>query len=501
MAARILTDGLDIALARASLYEFIKYGWEELEPGTPFVDGWHIRVVADEAQKVLEDWEECARRTRVTPAVAQDTVINVPPGTMKTLIVSVFAPAWMWLRCPWWRAIYASGNPRTMVKSSTLCRDLIDSDWYQQSFHPEWTWANDQNAKTYYKNTMGGFRQSISVGQKVTGDRADFLGVDDPLDATDSESNSKVARDAVLFWWDQAFYNRVNDSVRSKRLVIMQRLHEDDLAGHLKKAGTASFLVLPMEYDPKRPDPRDIRTTAGELLFPARFPPEVLVAERKRLGSWGYAGQHQQDPVPAGGGMFPREWWRFWTQGTQKTAGPRPEGCTALPPKRLPEFSMLTMSVDANFKEGPTSDFVAITVWGCSGPDHFLLYCWRDRCGMNGTLKAIREALRLFPDITRTLVEEAANGAAIIETLRAEVSGVIAIKPEGGKEARAAACQPTIEAGNVYLPEGAPYLEDYLTEFTKFPKGSNDDMVDSTTQYLNDAQNSDVRRLEMLSQM
>lgn len=489
-----------VELCRRTLSEFIASGWHVLEPGNPFVDGPHIKIIADYVQAILEDWEQSTTSaTRPPPLLPQDHVINVPPGTMKSLIVSVFAPAWMWLRCPWWRAIYASSGDSVALRDSVKCRMLIDSEWYQTSFKPSWKWADDQNAKGNYKNTMGGFRMATTTARKITGERADFLGVDDPLDATDAESNSKAARDAVLFWWDQAFYNRVNDSVRSKRLVIMQRLHEDDLAGHLKKSGTAVSLVLPMEFVPERADPLDWRTIPGELLFPARFPESVLAQERKRLGSWGYSGQMQQDPVPAGGGMFPAAWWRFWTVGKHQAAGARPQGCASLPPRALPlKFDSLTMSVDCNFKDAATSDYVALEVWGRLGADSYLLHLFHERCGLVGTIAAIRAAHEAFPDIYSIVVEEAANGFAVVELLRSEIAGIIAVKPIGGKEARAAAIQPQIEAGNVFLPEDASWTHDFIAEFSKFPKGSNDDMVDACSQYLTFEHNSDLRRLEAL---
>lgn len=502
LSPNILNDPLDVEVARRSLYDFIRLGaWDVLEPGTPYVDGWHIRVVCDAIQEVLEDWAH--PNTGVIPdkikRTAQNTVVNIPPGTMKSLIVSVFAPAWMWVRFPHWRAIYSSANPRVALRDSVKCRDLIDSDWYQKSFRPTWQLADDQNAKGYYKNTEGGFRQAVSVGQKITGDRADFLGVDDPLDAMDADSNSKTARDACLYWWDNAFCNRVNDLQRSKRFIIMQRLHEDDLSGHLLKQASTAHLILPMEFDPERADPRDPRTLPGELLFPARFPESVLVEERRRLGTWGYSGQMQQAPVPAGGGMFPFGWWRFWSRMSTTVAGPRPEGCTSLPPRRLPaHFSSLTMSVDATFKEAATSDFVVITVWGRERADSFLLHVFRERAGLNNTIKAMREIYKAFPDIHRILVEDKANGTAVIETLKSEWSGIVPIEPSGGKDARAAACQPEIESGNVYLPEGAPWLAAFLEEFGKFPKGSHDDQVDSVSQYLNYERHSGFRKLEAL---
>ena len=232
-----------------------------------------------------------------------------PAGTGKSRFVSVFAPAWMWLRWPSWRAIFISGNPRVTLRDADYCRTLIESDWYCERFELDWSLAKDQNAKSLYRNTAGGYRMSISAGSKITGDRADALFVDDPNDA--AEVDSAAYRDSINDWWDQGAGNRVNDLRCSVRVLVQQRFHEKDLTGHASKR--MGKLVIPQEYEPTDAVSAigwsDPRKQEGELMFPSRFPAEVLRAEKSRLGITGYAGQHQQRPVPAGGNLFKLEWF------------------------------------------------------------------------------------------------------------------------------------------------------------------------------------------------
>lgn len=295
-------------LGRRSLAEFIRLGWHVLEPTTPLVWNWHIGAVADHIQATLEDWMT-RQDNPDSPARIQNLLINIPPGTAKSRIVSVFTPAWMWLRWPSWRCICLSSNPRVALRDSVYCRDLIESRWYRGTFRPSWTLAPDQNAKGLYRNTVGGCRQAMGFGSRITGDRADCLIVDDPHDA--EEVNSDVARLSVLERWDAAIANRVNDLRTSVRIGVMQRLHEADWSGHILDRGGWEHVCLPQEYEPDRAVETaigwsDPRTEPGELLFPARFPPDVLKDEKAK-GIYFYAGQHQQRPAPAGGGMFPRD--------------------------------------------------------------------------------------------------------------------------------------------------------------------------------------------------
>lgn len=327
------TEEIRAEKSRRRLSEFIRYGWHVLEETTPLEWNWHIEAIADHLQAAFEDWvrtqdgatdADSAGYDETFVQRIQNLLINIPPGTAKSRIVGVMFPAWVWLHRPSWRAIFLSANPRVAVRDSIYCRDLILSEWYQSWFKPEWSLTSDQNAKTLFRNSKGGFRQAMGFDSSITGDRADALVFDDPHDA--DEVNSDDVRQGVLDRWDTAIANRVNDLRYSLRIGVMQRLHEEDLSGHVLKKGGWVHLRLPMEFE-REPECKcptcktgetpigwhDPRTEEGELLFPKRFPKSVLADELARLTPYGYAGQMQQRPSPAGGSFFEKAWFKIGT--------------------------------------------------------------------------------------------------------------------------------------------------------------------------------------------
>ena len=379
------------------------------------------------------------------------------------------------------------------------CRTLIRSDWYRLFMKlGAWNIVEDQDTKGYFVNSASGFRFSTSVEAQATGWRGDAVVVDDPLSAKEAPSETK--RKEAIHWWDLVMSSRLNDMERGARVIIMQRLHEDDLSGHVLSQGGYEHLCLPSEFDPAHRAVtfhnvggvrgelwRDPRTMESEPLFPVMFPPAILAQAKKDLGSSGFAGQHQQRPTPAGGGMFKTAWWRFWKpDGTVAERCPRPDGCWEGPARALPTFDRVTISLDAAFKATTTTDFVVFQVWGAAGADRFLLAQVRARMTFTETLTAFRRLAEQWPAAHKKLVEDKANGSAVIDTLKNEIPGIVAVNPEGGKEARAAAVQPQVEAGNVYLPDGVPWLDDFVGELAAFPSGRHDDQVDALTQALLD---------------
>jgi len=419
----------------------------------------------------------------------------VPPGTAKSRMVSVYAPAWMWLQYPEWRVMCMSANPRVTVRDSMLCRELIASDWYQESFRPDWTISDSQDSKTKFANSRGGYRSAVGLESNIIGDRADALFVDDPHDAYDV--HSPVTRQATLDNWDQAVRNRVNEPMHSVRLIIMQRLHEEDLSGHMLKQGVDCHLRLPMEFEVENRCTTalpwaDPRTMPGELLHPARFSAEILAKEKIALGSMGYAGQMQQSPAPAGGGMFRRDAWRFFRiEGQGSALGRRPQGCTNALARVLTrnrkgslEWDAVLASVDASVKKTDAGSRTSMLVLGVKGADKFILDNVTRPMDFNDQVAAILAIQGRYPECTRFLIEAKANGAAIIDYLTSKVSGLVPVEPEGGKESRAAASQPQVEAGNVYLLEDHPMNDDFVNELALFPNGAKDDQVDALTQAL-----------------
>jgi predicted phage terminase large subunit-like protein len=488
-------------LCRASLGDFVREAWPVLEESTPLVWNWHLDVLCDHVQSILEGksgkgLSKKMPRTGLPRKWVQNAIINVPPGTMKSLIVSVFAVAWQWLRRPSWRVICASGNPRVLGRDSLKCRELVTSKWYRELFKPTWTISQEQNEKLLFKTTRGGSRAALGAGGAVTGDRADALLVDDPNDA--SGVRSKLERIQVNEnWWDQAFHNRVNDPVRSVRIVVMQRLHVEDLTGHLlekeklrSEGGQWENLVIPMEFEPGGPSTRptwlgwvDPRKAEGELLFPLRFPRDVLIQEKVTLGSAGYAGQMQQRPSPVEGNRFQRLWWRFWKEDGMPDVQARPKGCSEAAAVPLPvAFDEVLESWDMTFKGKASNDWVVGLKIGRKGNRKYVLHRIRRHVGFGGARDAVVELRARQPFCYQTVVEDKANGPAIIDDLQAMVSGLIPVNPEGGKEARSAVMEPQVEAGEWFLPDGASWVEEWVDEFAVFPNGKYDDQVDAGSQ-------------------
>lgn len=316
---------------------------------------------------------------------------------------------------------------------------------------------------------------------------------DDPHNVKEAES--EAIRTATIAWWDQAMSTRFNDPKTGARIVVMQRVHEGDLAGHLIEQGGYTHLNLPMEYEPESVawtgfGTSDPRSAPGELLAPDRVGPEELADLKVRLGSRAYAGQFQQRPGPAEGGAFRKRWWRFWHH-PGRPLDPVPlliDGelhiapCAPLPPF----WDEHIQSWDMSFKGLDTSDYVCGQIWGAWRADRYLLDQTLAQLDFPGTLAAVRELTDRWPKARRKLVEDKANGPAVIATLRNEIAGMVPVEPEGGKEARANAVTAEIESGNVYLPHPrlAPWVDAFIDECASFPAGKNDDQVDAMSQAL-----------------
>jgi predicted phage terminase large subunit-like protein len=459
--------------ARRSLAEFVRQAWHVFEPGTPLKWSWVLDAICEHVQALLED------RLVKDGRVIRNLVINVPPGTSKSTITSVCLPAWQWVRNPAWRGLFASGNENVAIRDSIKCRSLLDSDWYRNTFKPTWRFSKDQNAKTLYQNSSTGFRQAISAGAIVVGQRADDLFVDDP-NGTNEGSADRVQ---VMTWWDNAMWNRLNDLSTGHRVIIQQRVHEEDLTGHVqgKDPDDWAFLVIRMEYEaPTEKDPGpeptpglnwlDPRTIEGELMFPERFPPVVVEAQKKVLGSAGSAGQLQQRPAPKDGLIFKAGFVRFYKTGAE------------------PEFARKFLSADTAFSKERTADFSVIAAAGeCEIPGMmglWLIDLWREQVGFP-ELKAQAKLMAAKHNPDTFLVEDKASGQSLIQELERDTDlPVVKVKVDVDKVTRANAAAPTWEAGRIWIPEDAPWAADFLAELYAFPRGKNDDQVDVLTQLI-----------------
>lgn len=516
------------------LAQFIRDGWDVLEPGTRFVDGWHLGAISEHLEAV-------------TAGEIVRLVINIPPRHMKSLSTAVFWPAWEWTFAPWTRQLFASYAQALAKRDSMKTRRLITSAWYQSNWGDRFSLSTEQNEKLRFENDRTGFRLATSVEGAGTGEGGDRIVVDDPHKAGHAHSANR--RERVVTWWDEEMSTRANDPKRSAFVVMMQRLHEGDLSGHVLAQGGYVHLCLPAEYRPRLVvemreavergealareraaeaerlglDPEEIdytppsevaaeageavslaynparnptdfedpRTRGGEPLWEARIPRSKLRDFRRRLGSYGYSGQFQQSPSPPSGGEFKRWWWRFWVPKGQLSRFPpvsvRGEDGEALPAvvEELPySFAEVLQSWDFTFKAKADSSFVVGQVLAREKANGYLLEQHRDRLTFTQSLRAMKEMTKRHPAVLAKLVEDKANGPAVIDVLRSEIPGVIAVEPDGDKMARARAYAPMLEAGNFYLPHPvlAPWVWALIDEFAAAPLGEDMDQVDAWSQ-------------------
>lgn len=476
-------DEINRELAKKSLVEYIRQAWTVVEPANRYIHGWHIDAIADHL--------EAATRGEI-----RNLIINIPPRHAKSLLCCVFWQTWVWTTRPSTRWLYSSYVDNLAIRDSLKCRRIIQSSWYQTNFGDMFTLTGDQNQKTRFDNDKTGYRIATSVGGMGTGEGGDFIVVDDPLKQADA--HSAAARESVTDWWDNTMSTRGNNPDKVVKVVIMQRLHENDLTGHLldkmKIDGSHyEHLCLPAEYEATNRVTSigwsDPRTEPGQLLWPDRFTPAALAGLKSDMSSYAVAGQLQQRPAPDSGGIFKRHWWRYWKPKNANLPpvivkgedGDLIEIEAAELPSKLDEQ---LQSWDLTFKDTKGSDFVAGQVWGRKDANKFMLDYYKERADISVTIEQIVRLTNKWPDAIAKLIEDKANGPAVISMLKNKITGLIAVEPQGGKISRAHAASPEVESGNVYLPHPAlyPWVYDFIDSCTGFPNMANDDDVDAFTQ-------------------
>lgn len=481
LTPQALKDQIDGELARRDLHEFIRQAWHVVEPATVFQDNWHIGAI-------------CEHLTAVTNGEIRNLLINIPPRTAKSTTVSVMWPMWVWTFRPEFRWLFASYRMDLSIRDSLQSRRLVDSPWYQRHWGDVFSFAPDQNLKSRFENTRRGYRYATSVGGGITGEGGDAIVVDDPHNVREQESDAK--RDSVLEWWDQAMSTRLNDPKTGAKVIVMQRIHQDDLSGHVIEQGNYEHLNLPMEFEPSRrcvtslgwSDPR---TEEGDLLWPDRFGEKEIEALKLAMGPYGYAGQMQQRPTPKSGGTFKQEWLdkRYASLDS------------------LPRMRCIIQSIDSAFKEGVANDYSVVATWGTDGVDYYLLGLWRGRVDFPGLVRTIKDQYAAWNGrlqgvpVSAILVEDKGAGTSAIQTVRKDTNlPVIGYKPEGSKESRADNVAPLFEAKKVLLPEFAEWLAGWIDEHVNFPRSAHDDQVDTTSQgldYLKNKAGGSARLEEM----
>ena len=446
-------DWIEQELAERSLAEFIRQMWKWIDP-SPYVGNWHIDAIAEHLEAVNRG--EIHR-----------LIINIPPRHMKSIAVSVAWPAWTWtqqattpLRGPAVRFLFASYAQSLSIRDSVKCRRVIDSPLYQARWGDRFKWVGDQNTKIRFDNDKKGYRLATSVDGALTGEGGDVIVVDDPHNVTEAES--VTVRQAALDWWDESMSNRLNDAQTGAYVVIMQRVHAKDFTGHLLDKGGWEHLCLPTRYERDHPHVsiHDMRTENDALLWPQRFPEEVVAQQQVDMGSYGFAGQNQQRPAPRTGSLFDKHWWGVVDA--------------------VPAGGRMVRAWDLAATAGAGDWTVGGLVKHLDGI-FYVMDVQRAQLSPYGVEKMIRnlaehDGRHVEIDIPQ---DPAQAGKSQVATFVKLLVGYIVrwSTEKGDKEDRARQVSPQVEAGNFKLLRG-DWNTDFINEFHGFPKHGPDDQVD-----------------------
>lgn len=388
-------------------------------------------------------------------------VIQTPPQHGKSVTVTETLPSWYLGRRPEARVIVAGYSEDFAER---FCRRNLEKlrRWGPDLFGVQL--GKVQRATEFELAEHRGRMIARGLLSGITGNPAELLIVDDPIKSR-QEADSPVIRDRIWEEWQNSLKSRF--AAGAKVIVIMTPWHEDDLAARILKSELhVRLLRLPVEAEAGDLLGRPV----GAPLCPELGKDEKWLREFKRSylddprgGARAWTALYQCAPRVENGDLVRRTWWKRY--------------------ERLPRFGSMVVSVDAAFKGGEDNDFVAITVWGKAGNDYYLVDCLNRHLDFPATLQMIRAVCRQYPQARAVLIEDKANGSAIIQTLQKELF-CIPVDPRGGKIARVHAVSPAIEAGHVLVPKGGGWVEEYLDQWTAFPNGAHDDMVDSSTQAL-----------------
>jgi predicted phage terminase large subunit-like protein len=466
--------------ASASLYEFVKQSWHVVEPGIPFIASWHIEAI-------------CEHLEAVSAGEIHRLLINIPPRHSKSTIVSVMWPAWEWITDPAQKFLCASYSGNLSTRDNLKTRRLLQSPWYQERWGHMFAFAGDQNAKQRFENDKTGYRLATSVGGTATGEGGSRLILDDPHGA--QAAQSEVMRESDLEWFDMVWSTRLNNPKTDAMVTVMQRLHERDISGHiLEDIKGWEHICIPAEWDGKARKTSlgayDPRKKKGELICPERFGEKEITTLKQLLGTYGTAGQLQQDPTPSEGGILKVKHFNLW---------PSSSG--------LPPFEYILQSYDCAFTEKTTGDPTACSVWAIfthkGVRNAMLIDAWDEHLSYPDLrTRAVKDWTTEYGGMTkdspysrakrpdRILVEAKASGQSLLQDLRLAKVPAVGYNPgQADKVSRAHQAAPTLELGLLWVPEsgknpGHPvtWAAAFLKQLGKFPVAEHDDYVDTFTQ-------------------
>ncbi len=395
-------------------------------------------------------------------------IVETPPQHGKSFTLTEAFPSWYFGKHPEGRVIEVSYNSDTAERFGRRNKEKVEAHGAALFGIGLGTITKNGEFNIVCNGILtGGQMLSRGILSGITGNPADLVIIDDPI-KTREEADSQTHRNKVWNEWLNSIKSRL--AAHAKVILIMTPWHEDDLRARiLATEKNVTRIRIPVEAEENDP----LGRTVGDALCPElgkdnawlkQFKESYLASAEGGARAW--AALYQCNPRIEGGNIVKRSWWKYYD------------------PDEIMQFATEMISVDATFKDKDTSDFVSIQVWGKLENNYYLRYCLNQRLDFPATLKAILMVRALYPRAYTTLIEDKANGSAIIQTLQRQITGVIGVNPQGGKVARVNAVSPAIESGHVYLPMGAPWLEDYIRQWSEFPVGKNDDMVDASAQCL-----------------
>jgi predicted phage terminase large subunit-like protein len=458
-------------LLRQDLASFVERAFYELNPQAAFSPSHHIEVIASQLERCRKGG--CRR-----------LIINLPPRSLKSHSVSVAFAAWLLGHDPTVQIICASYGQDLADKHARDCRTLMASSFYRWLF-PRTRLAPEKQSVEEFMTTAQGFRMSTSLGGVLTGRGADVIILDDPLKPDDALSETR--RNGVNEWYDNTLVSRLNSKEHGIIILVMQRLHQDDLVGHVMNQedwDVVSFPAIAEEDESWRiANPygqKWFKRKTGEVLEPNRESQATLETIRRTIGEYNFASQYQQNPMPLGGAIVKTDWLKYYE------------------PTQLPErFISVTQSWDTANKSGELNDFSVCTTWTVIQNYYYLLDVFRKRLNYPDLRRAVLEQAKLHR-ANSVVIEDKASGTQLIQDLQHE--GLYMVKPYApppgsDKTLRLYAQTAEFESGRVLLPRSAPWLVEYVRELTTFPGSKYDDQVDSTTQALDYLRQTSISRV------
>jgi predicted phage terminase large subunit-like protein len=440
------------SLMRQNLSLFSQKVFSTLEPGIPYQHNWHIDHL-------------CWQLSRVERGEIKRLIINVPPQSMKSILVSNAFTAWYMGRDPTRRVICVSYASELAEKLSADTRRIFEAPWFKRSF-PQFGLSVQRSAEL--QNTQRGYRFASGMNGSILGYGADLVVIDDPIKAV--EAFSAKERQRVNDAFDSTLLTRLNNKIDGAIVVIMQRLHEDDLVGHLLQTGEWEVVAIPAiatEAASFQLNDQGLQhhRLAGDLLHPEREPLHVLEMMQRAQGTLVFSAQYQQAPIPVAGNIIKREWIRYYTD----------------PPT---EFDRTIASWDTASTLSENADFSVGTVWGSKGLNYFLLDLVRGRWEFPELRRQVKDLSDRWL-VNQTIIEDTETGRALVQDLRrTKTMAPVLRRTSVDKEARFLAQSSRFESGQVYVPQDVPWLGEWLGELIGFPNKAHDDQVDSTSQAL-----------------